>query len=290
MEQVHAVFAAAQYCMAPVIVQITPAARNYGHATMMHAMVKAAAQIYPDVVYSLHLDHGTEEHAIAAIHEGFTSVMIDASHEPFELNVITTQSVVAAAKLKNIWVEAELGVLSGIEDDISISASHAKFTNPLQAAIFVEQTGCNSLAVAVGTSHGAYKFSGGGGLKFEVLKAIQQQLPGFPLVLHGASMVNPVMVTEINTLGGQLNEGASGVSQADINEAIKYGICKVNIATDLRLLWTLTHRSFFYSQPGLFDPVIPGKEFMKHCKTLLSERFEILGATGKSTSLLKYAA
>lgn len=290
MEQVHAVFAAAQYCMAPVIVQITPAARNYGHATMMHAMVKAAAQIYPDVVYALHLDHGTEEHALSAITEGFTSVMIDASHEPFDLNVMTTQSVVTAALPHNVWVEAELGVLSGVEDDISISASAAKYTNPLQAAMFVEQTGCNSLAVAVGTSHGAYKFSGGGGLKFEVLKAIQQHLPGFPLVLHGASMVNPAVVEEINTLGGQLNKGASGVSEAEITEAIKYGICKVNIATDLRLLWTLTHRRFFTTQPELFDPVVPGKEFMKHSKTLLTQRFEILGATGKSTSLLQYAA
>ncbi len=290
MEQVHAVFAAAQCCNAPVIIQITPAARNYGHATMMHAMVNAAAQIYPEVVYALHLDHGTEEHALAAIQEGFTSVMIDASHEPFDLNVMTTQSVVEAAQANNIWVEAELGVLSGVEDEISISASAAKYTNPFQAAIFVEQTGCNSLAVAVGTSHGAYKFTGGGGLKFEVLKAIQQQLPGFPLVLHGASMVNPAIVKEINALGGQLNEGASGVTQADIGEAIKYGICKVNIATDLRLLWTLTHRRFFKAQPDLFDPVVPGKEYMKHCITLLTERFEILGATGKSTSLLQYAA
>lgn len=285
MEQVHAVFAAAAYCTAPVIVQITPAARQYGHPIMLHAMVQAAARIYPQVVYALHLDHGTEAHALAAVEEDFTSIMIDASHEPFEHNVMITQSVVEAAHARGICVEAELGVLSGVEDDMDIDAAHASFTNPQQAALFVEQTGCDSLAVAVGTSHGAYKFSGGGGLRFAVLKAIQEQLPGYPLVLHGASMVDPAVVTAINNYGGNLMQGASGVSAQDIQQAIAYGICKVNIATDLRLLWTLTHRTFFATQPALFDPVIPGKNFMEACKALLATRFEVLGATGKSKAL-----
>jgi fructose-bisphosphate aldolase, class II len=286
MEQVHGLFAAAQASGTPVIVQLTPAARNYAHPAMLMAMVKAAAVIYPQVVYAVHLDHGVEEHAFDAIASGYDSVMIDASHDDFEINIKRTKAVVAAAHEKNIVVEAELGVLSGVEDDMDIDESHAKYTNPAQAKEFVERSGCDSLAVAVGTSHGAYKFSGGKGLQFSVLEKIQQALPGFPLVLHGSSSVNKDIITAINSLGGKLMGNASGVTDEELKKAVGYGICKVNIATDLRLLWTKEHRRFFREQPDLFDPVIPGKAYMQAYKEFMIERFEVSGSKGKASSII----
>ncbi|MEO8414303.1 MAG: class II fructose-bisphosphate aldolase [Ginsengibacter sp.] len=285
MEQVHGLFASAQDAATPVIVQLTPAARNYAHPEMLMAMINAAADIYPKAVYAIHLDHGVEAHAFDAIGNGYTSVMIDASHDDFETNIKRTRAVVVAAHQKNIMVEAELGVLSGIEDDLSVEEENAKYTDPGQAKEFVERTGCDSLAVAVGTSHGAYKFSGGRGLQFSVLEKIQQQLPGYPLVLHGSSGVNINDIQEINRYGGKLMENASGVTDEDLKKSIRYGICKVNIATDLRLLWTKVHRKFFNEQPELFDPVVPGKEYMKAYKEFMIGRFEVLGCKGKSLSI-----
>jgi fructose-bisphosphate aldolase class II len=285
MEQVHGLFSAAENSETPVIVQLTPAARNYAQPAMLMAMIQAASKIYPKTVYAIHLDHGVEDHAFEAINEGYTSVMIDASHDDFETNIKITKAIAEAAHKKNVVVEAELGVLSGVEDDVNIDENLAKYTNPAQAKEFVERTGCDSLAVAVGTSHGAYKFSGGKGLQFNVLEKIQQQLPGYPLVLHGSSNVNKNDIDTINHLGGRLKENASGVTDEDLKKAISYGICKVNIATDLRLLWTKVHRRFFVEQPELFDPVIPGKEYMKAYKEFMIERFEVLGCKGKSSSL-----
>jgi len=282
MEQVHALFAAAQQADAPIIVQITPASRNYAHAHMLLAMVNTASTIYPGVLYAVHLDHGNEEHAFPAIEEGFTSVMIDASHDPFEKNVARTKAVVQKAHEKGISVEAELGVLSGVEDDLSIEDWKAKYTDPAQAREFVELTGCDSLAIAVGTSHGAYKFSGGKGLQFDVLEKIQEGLPGFPLVLHGASLVNKEEVERINRHGGLLQQDAAGVTKEELSRAIQSGVCKVNIATDLRLLWARVYREFFTVHPDQFDPVVPGKLYMKACMEMLSERFTLLGAAGKA--------
>lgn len=285
MEQVHGLFAAAQDSETPVIVQLTPAARNYAHPEMLMAMVEAASKIYPKTVYAIHLDHGVEAHVFDAIGKGYTSVMIDASHDEFETNIKRTKAVVDAAHKKNIVVEAELGVLSGVEDDLNIEEAQAKYTNPNQAKEFVERTGCDSLAVAVGTSHGAYKFSGGRGLQFSVLEKIQQRLPGYPLVLHGSSGVNKNHIAEINRDGGKLNENASGVTDEELKKAIHYGICKVNIATDLRLLWTKIHRKFFVEHPDLFDPIIPGKDYMKAYKEFMIERFEVFGCKGKSSTI-----
>jgi fructose-bisphosphate aldolase, class II len=285
MEQVHGLFAAAEISDTPIIVQLTPAARNYAHPTMLMAMIQAAAKIYTKVVFAIHLDHGIEEHAFDAIENGYTSVMIDASHDDFETNIKRTKAVVDAAHEKNVVVEAELGVLSGVEDDMDIDESHAKYTDPGQAKEFVERSGCDSLAVAVGTSHGAYKFSGGKGLQFSVLEKIQQVLPGFPLVLHGSSSVNKGIITAINELGGKLQENASGVTDAELKKAINYGVCKVNIATDLRLLWTKEHRRFFYEQPELFDPVIPGKAYMDAYREFMIERFEVSGSKGQASSI-----
>lgn len=287
MEQIHGLFSAAEYSDTPIIVQITPAARNYAHAEMLMGMVNAAAKIYPKTVFALHLDHGIEEHIFDAINNNYSSVMIDASHDDFETNVKRTKAVVDKAHQKNIAVEAELGVLSGVEDEIDIDAKKAFYTDPKQAKEFVERTGCDSLAVAVGTSHGAYKFSGGKGLQLHILKDIQEQLPHYPLVLHGSSSVNKNDVLEINNYGGKLLENASGVTDEELKQAISYGICKVNIATDIRLLWAKVHRKFFIEQPELFDPAVPGKEYMKACKELLINKFEVLGATGKASSIIK---
>ena len=282
MEQVHGLFAAAQKAQAPIIVQLTPAARNYATPTMLMAMIDAAAVIYPEVVYAVHLDHGTEPHAFDAIENGYTSVMIDASHDEFEMNISRTKSVVEKAHAKGVVVEAELGVLSGVEDDMSIDDKDALYTNPKQAREFVERSGCDSLAIAVGTSHGAYKFSGGQGLQFHILDAIQQALPLYPLVLHGSSLVDKKEVALINKYGGNLQEDAAGVTDAELQKAIAYGICKVNIATDLRLLWTRVHREFFSVSPELFDPVIPGKKYMEAYQVFMCSRFDVLGASGKS--------
>lgn len=285
MEQVHGLFSAAQETSTPIIVQITPAARNYAHPKMIMSMIHAASSIYPEALFAIHLDHGTEEHINEAINDTYTSVMIDASHDDFITNVNRTKAVVNKAHLKNIMVEAELGVLSGVEDDMEVDTARARYTDPGQAKEFVARTGCDSLAVAVGTSHGAYKFSGGQGLQFPVLREIQAQLPNFPLVLHGSSKVNAEDVQAINRYGGSLQENASGVTDEELKKAISYGICKVNIATDLRLLWTKVHRKFFFEHPEAFDPVVPGKEYMKAYKEFMIERFEVLGSKGKTSTI-----
>lgn len=285
MEQVHGLFSAAQETASPVIVQLTPAARNYAQPQMLMAMIEAAARIYPNVIFAVHLDHGVEVHIDDAINDHYTSVMIDASHEDFATNIKRTKAVVEKAHSRNIVVEAELGVLSGVEDDLRIDEVHARYTDPSQAREFVECTGCDSLAVAIGTSHGAYKFSGGKGLQLNVLQKIQEHLPAYPLVLHGSSRVSPDDIAIINQYGGKLLEKANGVPDEELRKAITHGICKVNIATDLRLLWAKVHRKFFYEHPELFDPVIPGKEYMEAYREYMKERFEILGSTGKASTI-----
>lgn len=286
MEQVHSLFSAAQKANAPFIVQTTPVARNYAHPEMLLAMISAAAKIYPDTVFAVHLDHGNMEHAFTSIESGgYSSVMIDASHETFEKNVSLTREVVQKAHAKNITVEAELGVLSGVEDDLTVDEKHKKYTQPAEVEEFVRLTGCDSLAVAVGTSHGAYKFTGEQGLQFDILKEIRNRLPGFPLVLHGGSAVNMDEIQRINAAGGQLGIDARGVSDAELMKAIGYGVCKINIATDARLIWTRVHREFFKHSPAMFDPIIPGKAFMNAFEEFVMEKFELLNAVGKAKKL-----
>lgn len=288
MEQVHGLFRAGQRANAPFIVQITPAARNYADPAMLTSMVRAASKIYPKAVYAVHLDHGDEPHAMSAIASGdYRSVMIDASHNEFHRNVERTRAIVKEAHKHNILVEAELGVLSGVEDDISIEDKNARYTRPSEVQEFVELTRCDSLAVAVGTSHGAYKFSGGQGLQFSILEEIQQRLQNFPIVLHGGSAVDPEEIQRINDAGGILGEGASGVSPEEIKKAIGYGICKVNIATDTRILWARVHREFFRDSPELFDPIVPGKTYMEAYEKFMLGKFDLLGATGRSDQLNK---
>ena len=264
MEQALGLFEGHREAQAPFIIQISRGARDYANPRMLEAIIRAAEEIYPDAIFAVHLDHGTEEVCYACIDSGFySSVMIDASHEPFEENVATTRRVVKRAHAAGISVEAELGMLGGVEEDIQVDEKHAMLTDPLEARAFVEQTGCDSLAVAIGTSHGAYKFSGQQGLHFDRLGAIQAQLPGFPLVMHGSSSVPQEEVRLINAAGGTLDPSARGVDADEFARAVPLGVTKVNIDTDGRLVWTRVHREFFRDHPEGFDFRKPGKIFVK---------------------------
>ena len=286
MEQIHALFRAAEKANAPFIVQTTPVARNYANGDMLVSMIQSAARIYPKTVFAIHLDHGNTEHAFNCIDSGaYNSVMIDASHEAYQDNVVITKAVVEKAHSQNIAVEAELGVLSGVEDDLVVDEKHKRFTRPAEVEDFVTQTHCDSLAVAVGTSHGAYKFKGENALQFDILREIQKRLPGFPLVLHGGSAVNIDEIQRINAAGGQLGTDAKGVSEKQLLKAIDYGVCKINIATDARLLWARVHREFFNLSPEQFDPIVPGKTYMEALEAFNLEKFELLKAAGKANKL-----
>lgn len=282
MEQILALFAAAEKANAPFIVQTTPMARNYATPEMLVGMIKTAAQLHPKAIFALHMDHGIEDHIHHALDHGhYTSVMIDASHDDFDKNIERTKNIVDRAHPLGVSVEAELGVLGGVEDDLSVDEEHAFYTNPNEVEQFVKATNCDSLAIAVGTSHGAYKFSGGQGLQFHILKDIQKRLPEFPLVLHGGSAVNHKEIQRINKAGGQLSTSAKGIDPEQVKRAIGYGICKINMATDFRLLWTRVNREFFRDQPDQFAPIPPGKTYMKAFEELALAKFDFLGATGK---------
>ncbi len=283
-EQVHALFSIAQKMEAPFIIQTTPAAREYINPNMVLSYINSAEKTHPKAVYALHLDHGYETHIIDAINSGeYTSVMIDASHDPLEKNIKRTKDIVKKARQKNISVEAELGVLSGIEDNLNIKEENALYTNPKDVEYFVKETRCDSLAVAVGTSHGAYKFSGEKSLRFDLLNQIQKKLPQFPIVLHGASQIDSMEVQRINKAGGGLLEAAKGISEYEIKKSISYGVCKMNIATDLRLLWTRIFREFFRDHKGEWDHLKPGKQYIKELEKLLEKKFELLENKGKAT-------
>jgi fructose-bisphosphate aldolase, class II len=283
MEQIHGLFRGAQIADAPVIVQFTRVMRSYADPRMLEQMLQAAEAIYPTVVFSVHLDHGDESSCEDAIQsQGYSSVMIDASHHSLEQNVVVTRGVVEKAHAHGIAVEAELGQLKGIEDGMEVHARDAILTDPAQAEEFVRQSGCDSLAVAVGTSHGAYKFAGKQRLHLERLSAIQERLPGFPLVLHGGSAVSRSEVDRINAAGGQLGESASGVSPVEIAQAIPLGITKVNIGTDGRLLWTRVHREFFLQSPKEFDFMAPGRIYMEAYAAFVAAKCEQLGAAGRA--------
>jgi fructose-bisphosphate aldolase class II len=206
--------------------------------------------------------------------------MIDASHSPFEENVAITKRVVERAHDKGISVEAELGQLGGVEEDIVVDEGHANLTDPDQAAEFIERTGCDSLACAIGTSHGAFKFSGSQSLRFEIVEAIQKLVPGFPLVMHGSSSVPQEEVERINAAGGSL-KGAKGVDPSQYLPAAKLGVCKINIDTDGRLVWTRVHREFFRDQPEVFDFRPIGKVFMPEYAKFIASRNELLGSAGQ---------
>ena len=277
-EQTMGLFRGNTDSKAPFIIQISKGARAYTDKLMLEAMIRVANQIFPDAVFAVHLDHGDEETCCDCIDSGFySSVMIDASHEPFEENIATTKRVADRAHARGISVEAELGQLGGVEEDISVDEDQAHLTDPKQAAEFIERSGCDSLACAIGTSHGAFKFSGGQALHFEVIEAIHELVPGFPLVMHGSSSVPQDEVERINAAGGSL-KGARGVDPAQYLPAAKHGVCKINIDTDGRLVWTRVHREFLRDNPEVFDFRPMGKVFMVQYANFIASRSELLGS------------
>ncbi len=286
-EQAMGLFRGAIQSQAPFIIQISKGARKYTDKRMLEAVIRAAGDIYPEAIYAVHLDHGDEDTCYDCIKSGFfSSVMIDASHEPYDKNVEITKRVVAAAHAKGLSVEAELGMLGGVEEDIKVEDGHATLTNPDEAKDFVQKTGCDSLACAIGTSHGAYKFKGRQSLHFDVLEKIKARLPGFPLVMHGSSSVPPDEVKRINAAGGKLDD-AVGVDPAEYLPAAKLGVTKINIDTDGRLVWTRVHREFFRDNPKDFDFRPPGKIFMDEYAKFIAGRNQLLGSAGQLPDLRK---
>ena len=286
-EQAMGLFRGCIQSQAPFIIQISKGARKYTDKRMLEAIIRAAGEIFPDAIFAVHLDHGDEETCYDCIKSGFfSSVMIDASHEPFEKNVEITKRVVEAAHKAGLSVEAELGMLGGVEEDIKVEDGHATLTNPAEAQDFVRKTGCESLACAIGTSHGAYKFKGRQSLHFDVLRKIQVLLPGFPLVMHGSSSVPKEEVDRINAAGGKMAD-AVGVDPNEYLPAAKLGVTKVNIDTDGRLVWTRVHREFFRDHPGEFDFRPPGKIFIDEYAKFIASRNEKLGSAGQLVDLRK---
>jgi fructose-bisphosphate aldolase class II len=285
LEQIHGAFRGAALAQAPIIIQFTRVIRAYAHPDMLEKLLQAAELIYPRVMFSVHLDHGDTASCAEAVGSGgYSSVMIDASHHPFPENVRITQTVVELAHSAGVSVEAELGQLKGIEDDMEVSARDAILTDPSQAEDFVRQTRCDSLAVAIGTSHGAYKFSGQQRLHLDRLAQIRERLPGLPLVLHGGSAVPGDEVRRINAAGGRLNDSASGVSEEEVAQAIALGVAKVNIGTDGRLIWTRVHREYFQQTPEAFDFMAPGIVYMDEYATFVAAKCRMLGAAGQAES------
>jgi fructose-bisphosphate aldolase class II len=270
---------------APFIIQISRGARSYTDKRFLESMIRTAGEVFPDAIFAVHLDHGTEEACYDCIESGFySSVMIDASHEPLPKNIEITKRVVARAHAKGIVVEAELGQLGGVEEDVVGSVC---LTRPDEAVEFVDKSGCDSLAVAIGTSHGAYKFSGKQGLHFDVLDSIQKALPKrFPLVMHGSSSVPKEWVDRINNAGGKLGS-ASGVDEAQYLPAAKLGVCKINIDTDGRLVWCAIHREFFRDKPEGFDLRGPGQIFMPAYADYIIHKNQKLGSAGQLEGVRK---
>ena len=253
MEIIQGIVDAAKEEKAPLILQVSAGARKYAKHIYLMKLVEAAVED-SGLPICLHLDHGDDfEICKSCIDGGFTSVMIDGSKHPFEQNIELTRRVVEYAHERGVTVEAELGRLAGVEDAVKVNTKDATYTDPDEAVEFVERTGCDSLAIAIGTSHGAFKFKGEPSLDFARLEKISKMLPGYPLVLHGASTVLPEFVSKCNEFGGQL-AGAQGVPESMLLEAGKFVVCKINIDTDLRLAMTASIREHFVKNPGDFDP------------------------------------
>ena len=253
MEFIQAITDAANEAKSPVILQVSSSAIKYARIPYLRKMVEAAVET-TDIPIALHLDHGPDfETCKMCIDNGFTSVMIDASKYDFEENVRITKEVVDYAHSHGVVVEAELGTLAGVEDEVNVSDDDAKYTNPDQAKEFVERTGCDSLAIAIGTSHGAYKFKGDAKLRFDILAKVKEKLPNTPIVLHGASSVIPELVDMCNNNGANI-PGAKGCPDEMLKQAGENGVSKINVDTDLRLAMTAQIRRVFNESPEVFDP------------------------------------
>ena len=282
MEIIQGIVEGAIQEKAPLILQVSAGARKYAKHIYLTKLVEAAVED-TGLPICLHLDHGADfEICKDCVDGGFTSVMIDGSKYPFEENIELTKRVVDYAHNKGVVVEAELGKLAGVEDAVKVAAKDATYTDPDQAVEFVERTGCDSLAIAIGTSHGAYKFKGKPELDFARLEKITNMLPGFPLVLHGAYTVIPSFVEECNKYGGKL-DGAQGVPEDMLLKAGTFGVCKINIDTDLRLAMTASIRKYFVEHPGDFDPrqyLGPAREAIK--AMVAHKMRDVLNCSGKA--------
>ena len=285
MEIVQGITEAARDLNAPLILQVSKGARAYANHTYLVKLVEAAVIECPNIPIVLHLDHGPDfETCKSCIDGGFTSVMIDASSKPFAENIEITKKVVEYAHDHGVVVEAELGTLAGVEDDVKVSAEDSSYTHPEEVEEFVAKTGCDSLAIAIGTSHGAYKFKPGTNpqLRFDILEEVSKRLPGFPIVLHGSSSVPQEYVTMINENGGNM-PGAIGVPEDQLRHAASLSVCKINIDSDLRLAMTGTIRQFFNEHPDKFDP----REYLKPARANIKEMVkhkivDVLGCDGKA--------
>ena len=284
MEIVQGITEAAKEVNAPLILQVSSGARKYANHTYLMKLVEAAI-IETGLPICLHLDHGdTFELCKSCIDGGFTSVMIDGSHHSFEDNIALTKQVVEYAHARGAVVEGELGRLAGIEDAVNVSAADASYTDPAQVEEFVTKTGVDSLAIAIGTSHGAYKFKPGTKpqLKFDILEEVEKRLPNFPIVLHGASSVIPEFVEMINNNGGKMPD-AIGIPEDMLRQAAKMAVCKINIDSDLRLAMTGTIRKYFAEHPDHFDPrqyLKPAREAIKGL--VKNKMINVLGCDGKA--------
>lgn len=281
MEIVQAITEAAGELNSPIILQVSAGARKYANHTYLVKLVEAAIIENPNIPIALHLDHGADfEICKSCIDGGFSSVMIDGSHFSFDENIAVTKKVVEYAHDHGVVVEAELGRLAGIEDDVKVSAEDSSYTQPDEVQEFVERTGVDSLAIAIGTSHGAYKFKPGTKpqLRFDILEEIERRVPGFPIVLHGASSVIPELVDEINACGGDLS-GAKGVPEELLRRAASLAVCKINIDSDIRLAMTAGVRRVLAAKPDAFDPreyLKVGREEVK--KMVLHKIYNVLGS------------
>lgn len=282
MEIIQAIMDASGQEKSPVILQASSGAIQYARIGYLMKMVEAAVQEY-SIPVAIHLDHGPDfETAKLCIDNGFTSVMIDGSKYDFEENIELTKKVVEYAHSHGVVVEAELGKLAGIEDEVKVATEDAKYTDPEQAEEFVRKTGCDSLAIAIGTSHGAYKFKGEAKLRFDILKEIKQRIPNTPIVLHGASSVIPELVEKCNQYGGNI-PGAKGVPDEILHQASREGVSKINVDTDLRLAMTGAIREVFIKEPSVFDPrkyLLPARELIK--QTVQHKIRDVFGSSNKA--------
>ena len=284
MEMIQAIVEAANECKSPVILQVSAGARKYANPVYLRHLVQAAVET-TDIPIAMHLDHGADfEICKASIDGGFTSVMIDASHFPYKENVEITKKVVEYAHDHGVVVEAELGQLAGIEDDVNVSADDAHYTRPEEVYDFATKTGIDSLAIAIGTSHGAYKFKPGQDpkLRLDILEEVGKRLPGFPIVLHGASSVPQDKVAIVNQFGGSM-PNAIGIPESELRAAAKMAVCKINIDSDLRVSFTAALRKHLAENPSHFDPRqylgdarVSMKEMVKH------KLVDVLGCDGKA--------
>ena len=283
MEIIQGIVDAAAEQKSPVILQASSSAIKYAKINYLMKMVEAAVEEHPEIPIAIHLDHGPDFATCKmCVDSGFTSVMFDGSKYDFEENIRLTKEVVDYAHAHGVVVEAELGKLAGIEDDVNVAASDAMYTDPEQAEEFVRRTGVDSLAIAIGTSHGAYKFKGEAKLRFDILKQIKERIPNTPIVLHGASTVIPELVNMCNEYGGNI-PGAKGVPDEILHEASISGVSKINVDTDLRLAMTAEIRKVFVDDPSAFDPrkyLTPARELVK--QTVSHKMKDVFGSANKA--------